>query len=187
MPVLDVMVVVIKGDSVLLELRQDFPMGRLPGGKIEPGETPAEGAVRETYEETGVTIRLTRLVGIYSRPFIAGGIEDCHHIVVFSAQARGGNPKADGSETLRVEWFAPDSLPEHLIGMHRLAIDEARSAEPAVARRLDMYPTISRPTRQELYTLRDQGKLDSEAVIREYCVPIQGSKGCNQLEELLVE
>lgn len=36
----------------------------VPGGGIEPGETPAEAAVRETFEETGLRIRVLREIGV---------------------------------------------------------------------------------------------------------------------------
>jgi 8-oxo-dGTP pyrophosphatase MutT (NUDIX family) len=47
--------VVTSSRGVLLGRRRDGnPPWTFPGGKAEPGETPAEAAVRETAEETGV-------------------------------------------------------------------------------------------------------------------------------------
>jgi len=37
----------------------------LPGGKMEPGETPLAAAVRETYEETGASLTEIKLIGQY--------------------------------------------------------------------------------------------------------------------------
>lgn len=37
----------------------------IPGGCVDPGESPADAAVRETWEETGVRVHATRVVGVY--------------------------------------------------------------------------------------------------------------------------
>ena len=56
------------GEKILLTRRKDNRRWCLPGGGIEPGESAAEGAVRETLEEIGVDVRVKRLVGVYSSP-----------------------------------------------------------------------------------------------------------------------
>ena len=65
MPSPGVCVVILQDQRVLLTLRQDFPVWCLPGGGIEPGETAAEAAVREVREETGLEVRLTRMIGVW--------------------------------------------------------------------------------------------------------------------------
>jgi len=54
--------------AVLLERRSDNGFWGLPGGRIEPGESILQTALREALEETGLTISLTRLLGVYSGP-----------------------------------------------------------------------------------------------------------------------
>lgn len=39
----------------------------VPGGKVEPGESPAEAVVREVAEETGLAVRVIREVGVVHR------------------------------------------------------------------------------------------------------------------------
>ena len=51
---------------VLLEKRSDCGLWGIPGGSIEPGESVERTAVREIREETGLTVRVTRLFGVYS-------------------------------------------------------------------------------------------------------------------------
>ena len=51
---------------VLLIQRRDVPVWVLPGGGIEPDETPDLAAAREILEETGFTVKVDRLVGIYT-------------------------------------------------------------------------------------------------------------------------
>ena len=62
--------VIFDGPRILLVQRGRQPaMGQwsVPGGHVEPGESPAEAAVRETFEETGLRVRVVRHVGTVSR------------------------------------------------------------------------------------------------------------------------
>lgn len=62
--------IVLRDDSgrVLLEKRSDCGLWGLPGGRIEPGESVVEAAIREMKEETGLTVKISRLIGVYSEP-----------------------------------------------------------------------------------------------------------------------
>ncbi len=46
--------VICKRDGQILYVRKPKSKWALPGGKVEPGETPAQAAVRELNEETGL-------------------------------------------------------------------------------------------------------------------------------------
>lgn len=54
--------VVLHNDQILTFFAIDPQSGKeyyfLPGGKVEPGESPVETALRETFEETGYQIRI---------------------------------------------------------------------------------------------------------------------------------
>ena len=53
---------------VLLTKRRDNGQWCLPSGGVEPGESVAEACEREVLEETGLSVRVKRLVGVYSHP-----------------------------------------------------------------------------------------------------------------------
>lgn len=57
-----------KAGEILLEKRSDNGLWGLPGGKVEPGETIEETAIREVKEETGFNVKIVKLLGVYSDP-----------------------------------------------------------------------------------------------------------------------
>lgn len=54
--------------KVLLTKRADNGLWCLPSGGVDPGECVEETIIREVYEETGLTVRVVRLTGVYSDP-----------------------------------------------------------------------------------------------------------------------
>jgi 8-oxo-dGTP pyrophosphatase MutT (NUDIX family) len=92
---------------VLLQRRRDTGQWAIPMGKQELGETPAQCAIRETREETGVTVEVTGLLGIYSDPghIVAYGDGE----IILTGRPVSGAP-AVNDEASDVAWFAPDEL-----------------------------------------------------------------------------
>jgi 8-oxo-dGTP pyrophosphatase MutT (NUDIX family) len=113
---------------VLLGLRGDNWLWGIPAGQMELGETPAGTAVRETYEEIGLRIRVTKLLGVYTGADAMHDYPDGNQVQVagarFLAEVIGGDLKPDGYETLDAQWFDVDHLPP-MVPRHRFAIEEA--------------------------------------------------------------
>lgn len=122
MPDLGVMVVVQRGDTVLLTQREDFAVWCLPGGAVDPHERPDVAAVREVREETGLEIRLTRLVAVITRPHIGS---EGRLTMVFAGEREGGALRADPREVVDLGYFQPGALPEPLMLEHGQMIAEA--------------------------------------------------------------
>ncbi|MCT4784823.1 NUDIX hydrolase [Exiguobacterium aestuarii] len=59
-------VIIEYNEQILLQHRKDHDVWGIPGGVMEPGELFEETAIRETNEETGLTVRKLKLFGIYS-------------------------------------------------------------------------------------------------------------------------
>jgi len=57
-----------KTNKVLLIRRIDNGRWALPGGRFESGESVSEACEREVWEETGLKVRVTSLIGFYSNP-----------------------------------------------------------------------------------------------------------------------
>ena len=128
--------VVVSSNGVLLVKRQDIESWVLPGGLVDPGETLAQAAIRETREETGLDIKLDRLVGVYSAPrWHSGG----DHVVVFSGEAVGGELSPQPSEVLEAGFFDPDHCPEPMVWWHEDRIrDSLNGIGGSVARLQDV-------------------------------------------------
>jgi len=157
MPGLAVIVAVIDDGKVLLTKREDFEVWCLPGGGVEDGESMAEAAIRETWEEAGIQVELTRLVGVYSR---LGGMWNDVHAVLFAARPVGGELQTQPGETIEVGYFPFEEIPDALLFGHRRRILDAIHGVAGIAVKQELnLPEEGKPTRKELYALRDQSGL----------------------------
>jgi 8-oxo-dGTP pyrophosphatase MutT (NUDIX family) len=107
--------VVLDADGrVLLGRRSDTGQWGLPGGIIDPGEEPADAAVREIYEETGVIAVPEALVAVTVSGLITYRNGDMVQYleILFRCRATGGTARVNDSESVEVGWHALDRLPD---------------------------------------------------------------------------
>ena len=108
---------------VLLQRRGDSRRWGFPGGAIELGETPEMAAIREVREETGLQVKVSELIGIYTDGHMSYPNGDqAHSICIFYAlEATGGTLQCDQDETLELRYFALDEMPELFCKQHEEA------------------------------------------------------------------
>ena len=102
--------------EVLLMQRLDDDKWDPPGGHIDPDETPAQAAERETYEESGLIVKARRIVGVLG----GRAVEHCYPngdraqplIVCFACDVIGGALQSLDGEAKNFGYFAPDALPK---------------------------------------------------------------------------
>lgn len=113
---------------ILLIKRADNGQWAMPGGALEVGETPAEGVVRETLEETGVSCRAVSLIGVFDSRLC--GTTSPHHLYQFiflCEPLKKGEPEqpSHAFEVLDADWFPEDGLPDVIDPGHVTRIPEA--------------------------------------------------------------
>lgn len=112
----------------LLVKRRDVPVWVLPGGGIDPGETPEVAAVREVFEESGVNVRILRKVAEYTA---SGWLSAETH--VFECEVVDGKP-APSDETLAADFFALADYPRPVFQVHRNWVLDTLQDQPDVIR-----------------------------------------------------
>jgi len=85
------------------------------GGAVDPGESPAEAAIREAREEIGVAVRLTRLLDVLGGPdyevTYPNGDRVAYVCAVYEATVVDGDPAPADGELRKVAWFTRAELP----------------------------------------------------------------------------
>src|SRR5215470_1230352 len=100
---------------VLLGRRADTGEWSVPAGICEPGEEPAETAVREVYEETGVHCVAEKVVLVQGqrKPHTYPNGDVCQFMdITLRCRATGGEARVNDEESLEVAWFGVDALPQ---------------------------------------------------------------------------
>lgn len=119
-----------KSGKILLQQRTDNGFWGMPGGQVELGEPVEQSARREVYEETGLDVRVERLIGIYSGPpsypfmrYPNGTI--VHYVThVFICEPIAGALRLS-AESTDIGYFAADALPAQTLLSHRIRIEDA--------------------------------------------------------------
>lgn len=105
--------------SVLSIKRTDIPIWVLPGGGIDPGETPEEAVIREVFEETGLQVEIARKSGEYTP---LNKLAALTH--VFECREISGRLTC-GQETKALAFFPIDQLPPPFFPVHQEWIADA--------------------------------------------------------------
>ncbi|MDL1911888.1 NUDIX domain-containing protein [Chloroflexi bacterium CFX6] len=116
-------------ERVLLTRRADNGLWCVPGGGMESGESAAEACKREVLEETGLSVRVKRLVGVYSNPdqlVVYPDGSKVHFVIMgFEAEIVGGELGLS-DETTEAGFFSLkeiESMPMH--GKHQQRVEDA--------------------------------------------------------------
>jgi 8-oxo-dGTP diphosphatase len=107
-----------EGRLLMVRRAHEPGLGRwsLPGGRIEPGETPAEAAAREVFEETGLVVRVGELLQTVD---LAWG----YRVHDFAATVEGGE-LAPGDDASDARWCTADEV--GLLELSEGLLDELR-------------------------------------------------------------
>lgn len=103
------LVFVIRDEKILLiDKKTGFGKGKVngPGGKVEPGESPQDCAVRECYEELGIRVANLRYCGQHRFQFVDGY---SLLVWVYSSEEFEGTPTE--SVEAKPLWFPLDAIP----------------------------------------------------------------------------
>jgi 8-oxo-dGTP diphosphatase len=122
-------VILFKNKLVLVKRKNPPYQGKfaLPGGFVEIGESTETAAIREAFEETGLSVEILKLIGVYSDP----ERDPRRHTVSVCYLAKGYGDLKSGSDAAAVELFELNSIPD-LAFDHNKMINDAKSDINAV-------------------------------------------------------
>jgi ADP-ribose pyrophosphatase YjhB (NUDIX family) len=89
----------------------------VPGGFCGPREHPADAAVREVKEETGLAVRTTGILGMWIDTYAPSGPDADKvtlNVYFHATPTDAAEQRLDPNEVAEIGWFAPDDLPTAL-------------------------------------------------------------------------
>ena len=102
--------VLLREGKIMLIKRSDNGLWAVPGGLAEVGETLAEAAQRELWEETGIRGQVTQLLGIFDSRLWHSKTKVHLYQAIFLAETTDLSPKTS-LEAMEVDFFEENHLP----------------------------------------------------------------------------
>lgn len=124
-----VVIIVDEQGRILLQQRV-HPHGvwGLPGGLMELGESTEDVAVREVFEETGLSVKDLNLLNVYSGPehFIRAANGDEFYVVTIAYWTKTfhGDIKMDSSESIKLQFVHPSDFPDSMVKSHKRMLED---------------------------------------------------------------
>jgi ADP-ribose pyrophosphatase YjhB (NUDIX family) len=121
-PKVDVRAAVIREGAILLCREAHDGRWSLPGGWADVGESPADNAVKETWEESGFRVRAVKLIACLDRDRHGHPESLTHAYKLFFLCALEGGEARTSLETTEVGFFPPEALP--LLSLPRVTAEQ---------------------------------------------------------------
>lgn len=122
---------IVRDDGRVLAIRRrDNGHWEPPGGILELDERIEDGVIREVNEETGLTVAVERLTGIYknmNRGIVA---------LVFRCSMKNGTPHTT-DEVIETAWLNPDELHERMSDAYAVRLTDALTTNNPIIRHHD--------------------------------------------------
>ncbi len=113
--------------KILWKRRRDLDLWDLPGGCCEESDFLAGRSYdrsclfREVAEETGLTVAVLGLVGLYFTESVKNNTPSIS--ATYWCEVTGGELR-ENSEAARFEWFRSSELPSNAFQLHRQMVDD---------------------------------------------------------------
>jgi len=103
---------------ILIMKRRSGPYWCISGGRMDIGESASDCCIRETKEETGLDVKIIRLIGLYTNPnsicaYPDGNVHQSY-IALFECEVVGGE-LAECEETGQFHWMGQDEFENYLL------------------------------------------------------------------------
>ena len=116
--------------QIVIHQRTDNQRWGLPGGAMEIGESIGKCAIRECYEETGLTIHLIGVSSIDSDPetnsicqYPDGNVIQYCNVTFIGSIISGTLRKSE--ESIHLKWCSTNNLPDGFLPLHKWRIEKA--------------------------------------------------------------